>query len=257
VPAQSLPKVLSTLPGELREALTQALNEVRQNYIERRWEPSELNGGKMAEAIYRILEWHASSTSSYTPIGSQIKDFGKAVRRFENQASMPDSVRFHIPNALIFLYTVRNKRGVGHLGNEVNPNQMDSEAVLSMSNWVTAELVRLLHSVTIEEAQQAVEELLEKRNPLVWEVADVRRVLNPAMSHTERVLVLLHSSHPRPVAESDLFEWCEYSSASSFRSQVLKKAHKERLIEYDTVRQLVYISPTGIKRAEQLLLSYM
>ena len=236
--------------------MIQALNEVRQNYTERRWEPSELNGGKISEAVLRILQWHTSPTNDYTPLGNQINDFGKTVRRFENQTSMSDSVRFHIPNALVFLYTVRNKRGVGHLGKEVNPNKMDSEAVLSIASWVTAELVRLFHVVTVTEAQQVVEALVEKRNPLVWEVGSVRRILNPAMSHTARVLVLLHSSHPDPVSESDLFEWCEHSNASSFRSQVLKKNHKERLIEYDTGKQIVHISPKGIERAEELLTSY-
>ena len=154
------------------------------------------------------------------------------------------------------LLALFDRRGVGHLGKEVNPNKMDSEAVLSIASWVTAELVRLFHAVTVTEAQQVVEALVEKRNPLVWEVAGVQRILNPAMSHTDRVLVLLHSFHPEPVSESDLFEWCEYSNASSFRSQVLKKNHKERLIEYDTGKQLVYISPKGINRAEELLTSY-
>lgn len=256
MPPVSLQNVFSTLPSELREALILALSEIRKNYVERRWEPSELKGGKIAEAIFRILQWHASSTGTYTPLGSPIKNFGAAVRQFENNTSLSDSVRFHIPDALVFLYSVRNKRGVAHLGKEVNPNRMDAEAVLSMSNWVVAELVRLLHSVTVEEAQQAVEALVEKQNPLVWEVEGVRRILNPAMTHTDRMLVLLHSMHPQSVDEVDLFEWCEYSSASSFRTQVLKKAHKERLIEYDSGKQKVHLSPNGIDRAEKLLLDY-
>lgn len=251
-----LSKVFATLPDELRDSVITAFNSVRRNYVERRWEPSELNGGKVSEAVYRVLEWYTSSTNTYTQLGAQIKDFGVAVRRFEKMSSMPDSVRFHIPNALAFLYAVRNKRGVGHLGGDINSNHMDAEAVLGITNWMMAELIRILHGADVAEAQQTVEEMVEKRSPLIWEVADRKRILNSALSYRDRVLVLLHNSYPNPIDETELFEWCEHSNPSAFRSQVLKKAHKERLIEYDPVKRLVYLSPSGVELAEQLLLRH-
>lgn len=256
MPALPLSDVFSDVPDELRKATIEAFNNVRQNYAERRWEPSELNGGKISEAVYRVLEWHTSKSQDFTPLGTQIKDFKTSVRRFENKTDMPDSIRFHIPDALAFLYALRNKRGVGHLGGDINPNHMDAEIILGMTNWVMAELVRIFHAATISEAKQTIEALVEKRTSLVWEVADVKRILNPAMSYKDRVLVLLHSSHPDPVDEKKLFEWCEHSNPSAFRTQVLNKAHKERFVEYDSVQQQVYLSPNGVDAAEQLLLRH-
>ena len=32
-----------------------AFNEIERNYRERRWEPSELNGGKLCEIVHTIL----------------------------------------------------------------------------------------------------------------------------------------------------------------------------------------------------------
>lgn len=252
----SLSGVFADLPEELRDALIKAFNNVRRNYVERRWEPSELNGGKMSEAVYRVLEWYTSSTGSYTQLGVQIKDFSSAARGFEKMSSMPDSIRFHIPNALGFLYSVRNKRGVGHLGGDINSNHMDAEVVLGIANWIMAELIRIFYGADVPEAKETVEAMVEKRSPLIWEVADRKRILNPAMSYGDRIVIFLHSSHPNPLGETELFEWCEHSNPSAFRTQVLKKAHKERLIEYDSVKRLVYLSPTGVELAEQLLLRH-
>lgn len=257
MPLSSLAGIFSFLPQELKEALLESFNSVRRNYTEQRWEPSELNGGKFCEAVFRVLEWYTTNPDSvYTPMGSQIGNFGVAVRRFENSTTMPDAIRFHLPNALIFLYTVRNKRGVGHLGKDINPNRMDAEVVVGVTNWVMAETIRLLHSIDIDDAQKIIEGIVEKRNALVWEVADVRRILNPALQHKDRCLVLLHSTHPEPVLEATLFQWCEHSNTTNFRKQILQELHKERLIEYDPAKRLVYLSPLGVADAEKLLASY-
>jgi hypothetical protein len=44
------------------------------------------------------------------------------------------------------LYEVRNNRNVGHTGGDVDPNHMDSVAVLSKCNWIMGELVRVYHT---------------------------------------------------------------------------------------------------------------
>lgn len=44
----------SVLPATLRKDLLDAFNEIVKNYREHRWEPSELNGGKLCEAVYTI-----------------------------------------------------------------------------------------------------------------------------------------------------------------------------------------------------------
>jgi hypothetical protein len=245
--------VLSALPDDLRAPLIATYAEIRRNFAERRWEPSELNAGKLSEAVFRVLEWYSSPTDDYTPLGVSLRNFGTSVRKFENQGHLPDSVRFHIPNALVFLYTIRNKRGVGHLGGDVNPNRMDAEAVLSTSTWVVAELIRIFHAVPVASAQALVEELVGKRTQLVWEIGTIKRVLVPALSHEDRVLALLYSEYPQPVEVRVLYEWAEHSHSTRFRNQVLRGLHKAKLVEYDEKQNLVHLSPIGIRRVEESL----
>ncbi len=46
--------------------------EIKENFGQGRWEPSELNGGKFCEVTFRLLEWHTSTPAhSYTAFGTK------------------------------------------------------------------------------------------------------------------------------------------------------------------------------------------
>ena len=66
------------------------------------------------------------------------------------------------------------------------------------------------------------------------------------------VLVLLHAT-AGPVSERDLVDWVEHSNPSVFRRDVLRPAHRARLIEYDADGGVVTISPLGIEEVDDLL----
>src|SRR5204863_9870155 len=125
-----------------------------------------------------------------------------------------------------------NNRGVGHVGGDVNPNAMDARVVLESSKWIMAELVRVFHDLDTIEAVNVVDALVERTVPIVWEVGARRRVLDTNLLMKAKTLRLLYSVG-RPVAESELLSWVEPSNASAYRREVLRKAHRERLIEYD------------------------
>ena len=51
------------------------MHEIKHNYALRKFEPSELNGAKFCEIVYRVLEWKTDSNKLYTPLGTSIKNF--------------------------------------------------------------------------------------------------------------------------------------------------------------------------------------
>jgi hypothetical protein len=248
--------MLAGLPPAFRDALIESYQEIGRNYFEHRWGPSELDGGKFCEAAYSIV--HGMISGSFGVMPTKPKDMVRACRDLEgrpaNSTLVGDrSLRVLIPRILLGIYEIRNNRNVGHIGGEVDPNFMDATAVYSMSSWVLAELVRILHSIPTKEAQEIVNELVEKRHPLVWEVEDIRRVLDPGMKKSDQALVLLYSK-PGWVGEKDLFGWVEYSKASMFRVHILAPHHAARLIEYDQKAERARITPLGSVEVERRLL---
>ena len=247
--------MLATLPNGLRPRLVACYQEIVRNYTERRWGPAELDGAKFCEIVYTILDGVTSGTFAATPSKPRrmLQDCQALKNRPADRNRVGDrSLRILIPRLLPVLYEIRNNRNVGHVGAEVDPNRADAEAVLNMTSWVMAELVRIFHDVALVEAQDAVEALVERRHPLIWEVEDITRVLDPDMTKADQALVLLYSK-PGWVPVATLFWSVEYSSLPDFRSKVLVPRHEQRLLEFDVEAGRVKITPLGITHVEQEL----
>lgn len=247
VPAEAF----ASLPGQLRADLLGAFEDIVKNYSEGRWEPAELNGGKLCEAAFTVC--HGIATDAMPKAASKPRNMVSACLGLEQHTSALRSVRIQIPRMLVALYEIRNNRNVGHVGGEVNPNHMDALCVLQMSKWVVAELIRVLHDLPIDDAAAIVEALVEREVPLVWKINGKRRVLDPTLSMKAKTLLILHGC-VGATKESDLCSWVEHDRASWYRRDVLKPAHKAKLIEYDAERREAYLSPKGVAYVEERLL---
>lgn len=239
-----------SLPIGLRDDLLNAYNDVVTNFAERRWEPASLNGGKLCEAAYAIVRGHADG--KFPARSKKPRNMVDACKDMEKETAQPRSVRIQIPRLIVAMYEIRNNRGVGHAGGDVDPNEMDATAVLYMSKWLVAELVRTLHTLTTTEATEIVEALIKRQVGLVWTSDDRKRVLKPGLTWKENTLLLLLSEIGE-VAEADLFRWIEHKSLPAYRRDVLRPGHRKRLWEYDESDRTVRLLRPGIDAAEQIV----
>ncbi|WP_311243925.1 hypothetical protein [Microbacterium sp. WCS2018Hpa-23] len=240
----------AALPPTLAQDLLDAYAEVVTNYAEHRWEPAELNGGKLCEAVYTIVEGHLSST--YPARANKPKNMPAACLAIENKhTTAVRSARIQIPRMIVALYEIRNNRGVGHAGGDVNPNQMDATAVLYMSKWLMAELVRLLHGLTTEQASEVIEALVEREISLVWKWGEKRRVIRTGLTLKQQVLLLL--AGVTEATEAELVAWLEHKRPNDLRKAVLRPMHKERLIDFDETIKVIRLLPPGVEAAEKLI----
>lgn len=242
---------LSAIPSGLRDPLLKEYQTIVQNFLEQRWLPTELHGGRFSETVYTILDGHAKRSYASTP--AKPANFVEACRALEKikQPHIPHSFQITIPRMLPALYDVRNNRNVGHVGGDVDPNHMDSIAVLSMSNWIMGELVRAFHKLSVKEAQQLVDALAEVRLPAVWTGADgVKRILETDLKLHEQILLL--AAVTPDATSQQLKEWIEYDDDKYF-VRTLRKLHGERQIEFNEKADAVRILPPGTKAIEQLI----
>jgi hypothetical protein len=249
-PAQAL----SALPTQLRADLLDAFDQIVTNYAQGRWEPAELNGGKLCEAAFCVCDGILSGTmpSRATKPPNMVDDC-KKLERYPATATNR-SIRIQIPRMLPALYEMRNQRNVGHVGGDVDPNHMDALCVLQMAKWIVAEFVRVLHQIPVDEAADLVEALVEREVPQIWRVDGKKRVLDTTLSMKDKTLLLLHAS-TGAVAERDLFGWVEHSNASVYRRDILRKSHQAKLVEYDSEAGTVQLSPKGVEYVETSLIN--
>jgi hypothetical protein len=240
----------AALPLGLAGDVLDAYAEVVTNYAEHRWEPSELNGGKLCEAVYTVVDGYM--LGSYEQRASKPRNMPAACLALESKYGQAHrSPRIQIPRMIVALYEIRNNRGVGHAGGDVSPNQMDATAVLYMSKWLVAELVRLLHGLTTEQAADVVEVLVEREVSLVWRWGQKRRVLHTGLTYRQQTLLLL--AGVVDATEAEIVTWLEHKRAADLRKNVLRPMHKDRLVDFDEAADALRLLPPGVAAAESLI----
>lgn len=245
-------ETFTNLPLELRKELLQCYRSIVVNYAEGRWEPAELNGGKFCEIVYSIAQ--GALVGTFPARSKKPANMVDACRALESIPSPPTlvgnrSLRILIPRLLPYLYEIRNNRGVGHVGGDVDPNAADASAVLAAASWVMAELIRIFHGMPLSQAQEVVDALVSRRHPLVWRVDQTKRVLDPTLKKADQLLLLLYSESGWTPTEK-LRSWVEYAHKTNFKAKVLLPLHRSRHIEYDQAKGLARITPKGSSDVE-------
>ncbi len=191
-------------PSNLVDQLTECYVEQKKNYYLGRMRPNEVEGGRFAEAAFRMLQ-HAAGVP-VTPLGVQLDTTGIS-RTLENMTSATDSVRFHIPRTLRVIYDIRNKRDAAHLGDGIDPNLQDSSLISAALDWVLAEFVRLAQGVPPDRAFALVKAITVRRVPAVEQFGDFLKTLRPSLGPSDRILLLLYHRADTGATAAELSNW--------------------------------------------------
>jgi hypothetical protein len=245
---------LSKIPTSFKERLLKTYIGLKNAYSEGSFDACGLRVGKFCEVFLRWLQYEL--TGKYVAFGSKIDNFTDECEKLAKapKNSGHESVRILIPRALNFLYTLRNKRGIGHEGGDVDANRIDSSVAVSAADWCMSELIRLKYSASLEEAQAICDAVIARKLPQIWEVSGKKRVLNQKLNYVQQTLLLLYSTPDTAVPAEDLLAWTEHSNSAIYKRDILRRLHAARLIEYDEEIQMVSISPQGIVKVESEIL---
>lgn len=213
-----------------------------------------LKVSKFCEVAIRLLQHVVTGT--YTPFGKQIPNFADECRKIitVQAPTVVESLRVVVPRALVFVYTMRSKRGIGHVGGDVDANIIDIDIMVRTADWIICELIRVYHSLSLEEAQDLVDSISVRQLPDIWEVGGKKRVLHPGLTAKQQTLFLLYHEPTSVVLAEDLYSWVEYDQLRTYGRDVLVPLHDARLVEFDRENDAVHLSPTGAREVEPKIL---
>lgn len=204
------------LPRNLVDQLLETYEEAKTNFYLGKMRPNEVEGGRFAEAVFRILEY--ITTKKYTPLNKKL-DTEKLIRDLANtsSSSFQESIRLHIPRTLRVIYDIRNNRDAAHLADGIDPNLQDATLVCACCDWTMAELIRLYHGVNANEAQEIVENLVTRKAPIVQEFGDRLKTLSPKLGVSDRILVLLYHCGILGANFRQLSDWVKPSQRANLK----------------------------------------
>lgn len=249
----SLESALAGVPNAFRDRLIKAYRDLKAAFASGQHDAAGLRAGRFCEVGLRLLQ--KELTGNYTPFGTAIRNFGDECKKLEEtrKDAGPESLRLVIPRALTFLYTLRNKRGISHEGGDVDANEIDAATCVRLADWCLCELIRVYHSLSLEEAQAILDAISEREVPEVWSVVGRKRVLDPSLDYPTQTLLLLYSEPETALPVEDLFEWIEHPRLADYKRFVLRRLHQRRHIEWDQETETVIISPTGSQLIDERL----
>jgi len=220
------------LKAELVSELLDAYAEVKRNFYLGGYRLTEVEGGRFSEAAFRVLE--QVTTGSFTPLSNQVKTEGLIDKlRSLPVSKFPDSIRLHIPRALRLVYDIRNNRDAAHLADGIDPNLQDSSLVVSILDWVMAELVRLYHNVPADEAHRMVDQLVTRAAPIVQDFDGALKVLNPHLGAGDHCLVLLYPRGKQGATSTQLSQWVRPSMRANLKRTLRQLSEEKDLVHFD------------------------
>jgi hypothetical protein len=227
--------LLVRFPANLVDALIECYVEQKKNFYLGRMRPNEVEGGRFAEAAFRMLQ-HAGGLM-VTPIGTQLDTDG-IIRSLANlsPASATDSIRLHIPRTLRVIYDIRNKRDAAHLADGIDPNLQDSSLVSATMDWVLAEFVRLGHGVSPDKAFALVKAITIRRIPAVEQVGDFLKTLRPSLGPSDRILLLLYHCADSGATSDELSKWLKPKQRTNLSRTLTQLEHEKDHIVFSDGR---------------------
>jgi hypothetical protein len=149
----------------LSKQLVDEFISAERRYIQRDWEPAELDGGQFCEIAARIYYHLDSGTLNHT------KGFDECIKYIENEqvthAIAPRHNSLHICRVLRTVYKFRSQRGAVHISPTYTPNHMDSRLIVECVRWAMNETLRLFWNGDREVVARAIRELLQFEVPCV------------------------------------------------------------------------------------------
>jgi hypothetical protein len=223
-------------PSNLVDELIECYAEQKKNYYLGRMRPNEVEGGRFAEAAFRMLQ-HAAGLS-VTPLGVQL-DTTTISRTLENTTSAADSVRFHIPRTLRVIYDIRNKRDAAHLGDGIDANLQDSSLVSAALDWVLAEFIRLARGLPPDRAFALVKAITIRRVPAVEQFGDFLKTLRPSLGPSDRILLLLYHCADVGATAAELSNWLKPKQRTNLGRTLTQLEHDKDYIVFTGGRYLL------------------
>lgn len=207
------------LSPPLDKALAQALIDefisLERRFIQRDWEPAQLDGGQFCEVLARIIYHQDSGTLN---AAKQFDDCAKYVEDEKNKnphALNPRHDALHIIKVLRTTYKFRSQRGGVHISPTYKPNHMDSKVIIEMVRWAFAETLRLFWSGSDrEQIAKAIRELLQFDVPCIGKFEDVIMVQRTDLTAEEELLVLLHYAGEQGFTRAELGKYAMASAPS-------------------------------------------
>ncbi len=200
------------IDNQLANQLLDEFISMERRYIQRDWEPTELDGGQFCEILARII-YHLDSSNL-----NLSKSLDNCLKYIENDsvthAINPRCDALLIARTLRTIYKFRSQRGAVHISPNYTPSHMDSKVMIEVVRWCMNEVLRIFWQGDREKVAQTIRELLQFDVPCIGKFEENILVQRTDLTAEEEILVLLHYAGENGFNRKELGYYSQHSPSS-------------------------------------------
>lgn len=202
--------------------------------------------GKFVETMVQVMQYLENGQYEKKPVvDSYLKDIES------RSTSLPDSLKLLVSRVARSVYSMRNKRGIGHKS-DVDPNMMDLKYIFSACQWLLAELVRIYAETQPDEAVQFIEAIFVMPSIVIEDFENFKTVLNRSLKSPDELIILLYSYYPKYVSVNQILKDMKRRSRQTI-SAAIGTLYKKAWIE-GSKDGGYKLTTLGYKKANEILL---
>lgn len=236
----------------LAEAIVQSYVEMQQRYLAGDWQPTELDGGRLCEAVARACYQLDSGTITHSQLPKELCEKIEDERATRTHA-LDHADRIFICRAISLVYKFRSSRGSVHISPHYKADYMDSMLTVHVSKWIFAEFLRIAWKKDKTVIAETIAQIVQLEYSLIHELEGIPLVLDHTVSAPVEILLLLNHATAHRLNRDDLGRQAKNSGAKAFAVAL------SRLLGTNEIRATctpgeVALTPKGQKRViEQII----
>ena len=238
------PQLITELSNNINPSLAKAVVdnyvEMQQRFLAGDWQPAELDGGRICEALARAMYQLDSGAVTLT------QGVGEITQKLADQKQphkLGEKDRAHFMKALGLVYKFRSDRGAVHISAQYDANYMDSMMVLHVGKWLFAEFLRLAWNRDCQIVAETIDRIVQLEHSLIHERDGKPLVLATGIPAPEEVLLLLNHATGNRLTRADLRSHAANQKTATVNAAII------RLIKSKEIRPLdgdeVALTPKG------------
>ena len=220
-------------------------------YYKGDWESVILKSGKFVEALLKSMWLHVGGTllpARQFKVGRILTDL-----RQLQQGTYDDTIRVTIPKACEFIYDIASNRGARHDPDEVNPNEMDANAVVSMCSWLLGEVLRYSQKgvADVSVVQEQLNIIVKRRYPYIEDIDGRTYFHFRGLSARNVGLLYLRYMYPVRVTSTEVLNTIVRHKFSR-KNAIVATSRLRKVVDIDNNNKLVLLQP-GVKEADEII----
>ncbi len=244
-PKQLKTELAITVDPAFADAIIDSYVEMQQRFLAGDWQPSELDGGRLCEAVARAVYQLDSGTATHSQLPKELCEKIEDEKNIRpHNLGQPD--RLHITKAISLVYKFRSSRGSVHISPLYSADYMDSMLMVHAGKWILGEFLRLAWTKDKALIAETIAQIVQLEFSLIHELEGVPLVLESVSAPVE-VLLLLNHADGHKLTRDELTSQCKNNTAGAVSTAV------NRLLKGNAIRTTptsgeVALTPKGQKR---------